>query len=93
MPRPPCNKLFKFELAWLHREGFQEMVKKIWERPVAGVTPIHRWNNEIRAIRTHLVCWARHTTGFLKKEKERLASIIDALEALTEVRLHARNWA
>ena len=63
------------------------MVKRIWERPVAGDTPIQRWNNKIRALRTHLVGWARHTSGLLKKEKERLSSIIDALEALAEVRL------
>ena len=87
MPRPPCNPRFKFELGWLHREGFHEMVKRIWERPVAGDTLIQRWNNKIRALRTHLVGWAHHTTGLLKKEKIRLSSIIDALEALAEVQL------
>ena len=87
IPRPQCKPRFKFELGWLHREGFHEMVKRIWERPVAGDTPIQRWNNKIRALRTHLVGWARHTSGLLKKEKERLSSIIDALEALAEVRL------
>ena len=63
------------------------MVKRIWDLPVAGDTPIQRWNNKIRALRTHLVGWARHTTGLLKKEKVRLSSIIDALEALAEIRL------
>ena len=29
MPRLTCIKRFKFELGWLHPEGFQEMVKKI----------------------------------------------------------------
>ena len=81
VPRPQCKPRFKFELGWLHREGFHEMVKRIWEKPVAGDTPIQRWNNRIRAVRTYLVGWARHTTGLLKKEKVRLSSIIDALEA------------
>jgi mannosylglycoprotein endo-beta-mannosidase len=31
------------------------------------------------------VGWARHVTGILKKEKARLSSIIDDLEALAEV--------
>ena len=62
------------------------MVKKIWDRPVVGDTPIQRWNNKIRALRNYLVGWARHTTGLLKKEKQRLSSIIDDLEALAEVR-------
>ena len=62
------------------------MVKRIWERPVAGATPIQRWNNKIRALRNYLVSWAHHTTGLLKKEKQRPSSIIDELEALAECR-------
>ena len=87
VPRPPCKPGFKFELGWLHCEGFHDMVKRIWDLPVAGDTPIQRWNNKIRALRSHLVGWARHTTGLLKKEKVRLFATIDALEALAEFRL------
>ena len=87
LDRPPCPPRFKFELGWLQRDGFHEMVKRIWERPVVGCTPIQRWNNKIRATRTHLMGWARHTAGLLKKEKLRLVSIIDNLEALAKNRL------
>ena len=38
------------------------------------------------ALRKFLGGWARHTVGILKKEKLRLSSIIDELEALAEVR-------
>jgi hypothetical protein len=31
MPRPICRKQLKFELGWLHREGFHDMVKNVWE--------------------------------------------------------------
>jgi mannosylglycoprotein endo-beta-mannosidase len=62
------------------------MVKMVWEHPTIGQTPIARWNNKIRVIHKHLGGWARHTTGILKKEKLRLSSIIDNLEALAEVR-------
>ena len=58
---------FKFELAWLHREGFVEIIKKVWERPAIGRTPIQRWNNKIRAMRRHLSGWAKHTNGMYKK--------------------------
>jgi hypothetical protein len=85
-PRPPCKRSFKFELGWLQREGFHDMVKDVWERPVSGQSPIVRWNNKMRALRKYLSGWARHTTGILKKEKLRLSSIIDDLEALAEVR-------
>jgi mannosylglycoprotein endo-beta-mannosidase len=61
------------------------MVKKVWDRPVTAMSPIQRWNYKIRALRSHLCGWARHVTGVLKKEKLRLSSIIDGLEALAEV--------
>jgi hypothetical protein len=87
LPRPPSNRRFKFELGWLAREGFQTMVKRIWERPVVGLSPIQRWNNKMRTVRRHLCFWARHTTVILKKENLQLSSIIDDLEAKAEVRL------
>ena len=40
----------------------------------------------MRALRKHLGGWARHMAGLLKKEKLRLSSIIDELEAFSEVR-------
>jgi hypothetical protein len=86
LPRTTTAHHFKFEIGWLHRQGFQNMVKKVWERPVVGDNPIQRWNNKMRATRKHLSGWARHTTGLLKKENQRLSSIIDDLEAQAEVR-------
>jgi hypothetical protein len=61
------------------------MVKNVWERPITASSPIQRWNSKLRALRSHLSGWARHVTGFLIKEKQRLSSIIDDLEALAEV--------
>jgi hypothetical protein len=60
---PPCICRFKFEVGWLHRDGFYDMVKSVWELPVVGRSPIERWNNKIRSARKHLGGWARHTTG------------------------------
>jgi hypothetical protein len=57
-PRPPSNRRFKFELGWLNRDGFQTMVKRIWERPVVGLSPIQRWNNKMHAVCKHLCGWA-----------------------------------
>jgi hypothetical protein len=61
------------------------MVKNVCDRPIADASPIQRWNNKIRALRSHLSGWARHVSGVLKKEMLRLSSIIDDLEALAEV--------
>ena len=84
MSKPTGKPQFKFELGWLTRDGFMEMVKRIWDKPVDGVTPVQRWNNKLRNLRTHLRGWARHTTGLLKKEKARLSAIIDELEEIAE---------
>ena len=40
----------------------------------------------MRDMRKHLGGWARHMDGLLKKDKLRLSSIIDELEAFAEVR-------
>jgi hypothetical protein len=61
------------------------MVKNFWERPITDSSPIQRWNSKLCALRSHLSGWARHVLGVLKKEKQRLSSIIDDLEALAEV--------
>jgi hypothetical protein len=84
--RPRCKRPFKFELGWLHRDGFSDMIKTIWERPVSGLSSIQRWNNKLRSLRRHLNGWAKHETGKLRLQKLRLTSVIDALEAIAEVR-------
>ena len=76
---------FKFELGWLTREGFHDLVKKVWARQPRGNTPIQRWNNRIRALRRFLRGWAKHTAGIYKKEKLRLSTLIDALDKIAEV--------
>jgi hypothetical protein len=40
----------------------------------------------MRALRKYLSGWASHKAGILKKEKFRLSTIIDEIEAITEVR-------
>jgi hypothetical protein len=52
--RPHCACRFKFELGWLHKDGFSDMVKSVWERPVVGQNPIERWNTKIRSMHKHL---------------------------------------
>jgi hypothetical protein len=84
-PKPPGKHRFKFELGWLQRDGFHDMVKLVWDRPFNAMTLIQRWNFKIRALRSHLSGWARHVIDILKKEKLRFSSIIDDLEALAKV--------
>jgi hypothetical protein len=54
LTRPLSKKPFKFEFGWLQREGFHDMVKNVWERPVYANNPVIRWNKKMRAVRKHL---------------------------------------
>jgi hypothetical protein len=66
-PLPPRRRPFKFELGWLNRDDFSDMIKCIWDKPVAGSTPIQRWNNKLCSMRRYLGGWARQMSGQLKK--------------------------
>jgi hypothetical protein len=53
-PTPPRKRPFKFELGWLGGEGFSDMIKFIWDKPIAGNIPILRWNNKLRFVLRYL---------------------------------------
>ena len=86
IPSPPRKHPFKFELGWLQREGFTDMVKNIWDQQFVAGTPVQRWNSKFRAVRKYLGGWARHTAGLLRNEKLNLSTPIDELEAIAEIR-------
>jgi hypothetical protein len=64
-PWPFLKHPFTFELGWLQREVFHDMVKNVWERPIAGNTPILRWNHKMSAMRKHLSGWDGHVSDIL----------------------------
>ena len=41
---------FKFELGWLTRDGFFELVKEVWESENRGQSPMEQWQNKIRRL-------------------------------------------
>jgi hypothetical protein len=59
LPLPQRRRLFKFKFGWLNCDGFLDIVKFVWDKPVAGNTPIQRWNNKLCSMRRHLDGWAR----------------------------------
>jgi len=61
---------FKFELGWLLRDGFYDMVRDVWNSVVDTGTPIERWQNKIRRLRQYLRGWAKNISGHYKKEKK-----------------------
>ena len=57
---------FSFELSWLRKEGFYEMISKEWASVTAGETPVERWQNKIRHLRQYLRGWAKNISGEYK---------------------------
>lgn len=47
LPRPQHRRKFKFELGWLLRDGFHDMVEEVLEKPVAGSTPSPQYTDGI----------------------------------------------
>ena len=68
----PIKPQFKFELGWLLRDDFDDLVKKIWSQPVVGDSARQQWNNKICIMRKFL--------------RERMCSIIDELDKIIELR-------
>lgn len=56
---PKAPPLFKFELRWLLREGFLELVSEIWHKESRGSTAQQVWQNKIRKIRQLLRGWVK----------------------------------
>jgi hypothetical protein len=72
--------LFKFELGWLLRDGFIDMIRDIWSNTITGQTPMERWQGRIRRLRQHLRGWAKNMSGQYKKEKKEILNILDGLD-------------
>jgi predicted secreted Zn-dependent protease len=60
---------FKFELGWLLRDGFYDLVQEVWSNESGGHTPLEKWQSKIRRLRQYLRGWEKHTSGLYKKEK------------------------
>ena len=85
--RPPTwetKTRFSFELAWFEREGFLDLVAREWAKDSGGKTALQRWQNKIRHLRSFLRGWAKHLSRIYKVEKERLLSLIQALDVIAE---------
>jgi hypothetical protein len=76
---------FKFELGWLLRDGFCDMVYEVWQNTLVSGSPIERWQMKIRRLRQYIRGWAKHVSGIYKKEKAILLVKLDALDKKAEL--------
>jgi hypothetical protein len=65
--------MFKFELGWLLRDGFTDMVRDVWKSVGDKVDKMKCWQSKIRRLRQHLHGWAKHTCGINMVGKNILA--------------------
>jgi hypothetical protein len=75
---------FKFELGWLLRDGFFDLVTEVWQKENRGFSPLQRWQNKIRRLRQFLRGWAQNMKGAYSKEKQELMRKPDELDRKAE---------
>jgi len=75
---------FKFELGWLLRDGFCEMVRDVCQSTLVEGSPIERWQAKIRRLRQYLRGWAKSVSGAYKKEKTNILNKLDELDKKAE---------
>ena len=72
--------MFKFELGWLTRDDFRNVVIQTWQQECRGNTSLERWQHKIRRLRQFLRGWAKNKSGHYKKEKKERISMLDQLD-------------
>jgi len=72
--------MFKFELGWLTRDDFHNVVIQTWQQECRGNTSLERWQNKIRCLCQFLRGWAKNKSCHYKKKKKELISMLDQLD-------------
>jgi hypothetical protein len=75
---------FKFELGWLIRDGFCDIVRDVWQSIRAEGTPLERWQAKVRRLRQYLRGWAKNVSGTYKKEKMTILNKLEELDKKAE---------
>ena len=83
-PSQTYQPQFKFELGWLLRDGFCDMVRDVWHSVLVDGSPVERWQAKIWRLRQYLRGWAKNVSGTYKKEKKELLDKLDELDKKAE---------
>jgi predicted secreted Zn-dependent protease len=90
-PKGGSEAHFRFELGWLLKDGFFELVSDVWKKETRGVTHLQKWQNKIRRLRQFLRGWAKNMAGAYKKEKQELMRKADELDKKAETQLLSQH--
>jgi hypothetical protein len=78
------SQMFKFELAWLFKDGFYDTVTRVWQSKRKGTNAMEIWQNKIRLLRRYLRGWSKNLNGANKKEKKDVIMNVDELDKKVE---------
>ena len=78
------SKEFRFELGWLLRDDFFDIVAPVWQSENRGNTPMARWQNKIRRTRRFLRGWAKNLVSQTRSKKCELISKLDVIDLKAE---------
>jgi hypothetical protein len=78
------SQMFKFELAWLFKDGFYDTVTRVWQSKRRGTNAMEIWQNKIRLLRRYLRGWSKNLNGANKKEKKDVITKVDELDKKVE---------
>jgi predicted secreted Zn-dependent protease len=79
-PKAGNQPPFRFEVGWLLRDEFFELVSNVWNKETRGEMPMKKWQNKIRRLRKFVRSWAKNLSGAYKKEEHKLMRKIYELD-------------
>ena len=82
--RGASQPIFIFELGWLARVDFWEVVERSWKSDCEENTALYIWQNKIRRLQQFLRGWAKNKRGHYEEEKKELISKLDRLDKKAE---------
>jgi hypothetical protein len=78
------SKEFRFELGWLLRDNFFDLVTPVWQSEYRGNTAMTRWQNKIRRTKRFLRGWAKKLVSQTRSKKHELIHKLDDIDLKAE---------
>ena len=76
--------IFRYENAWLLREGFRELVYNTWNERYFGDI-LDRWQSRLRRLRKKAKGWNRNIDAWYRKIKMEIIKELDDLDKRAEI--------
>lgn len=74
-------KYFKFLNFWVNRQGFQDLVKEVWGKPIVG-NPMWRLQQKLKKLGKSLSQWSRERVGDVHQHVEAQEAHVQTVEEL-----------